>query len=232
MTYKKHIDETTMKQTQSQLSLPYEEFQLVAKPLKSGYKQKNGNINKLEPADKPIHDWYRFVLSYPPHFVRKYIADFQLSSKNTILDPFCGTGTTMVESRLHHIPGLGVEANPFAHFASTVKLDWSVEPEQLLQNSQKISQEAISELEKQGIDNNAIFENTSPKNISLKKLDSDANKLLLNDSISPLPLHKTLVLVDQLKKHHGSLISITYYWPWQRRWSLKYPTYVSDLRWV
>lgn len=27
----------------------------------------------LRPEDQPVHDWYRFVLSFPPHLVRTYI---------------------------------------------------------------------------------------------------------------------------------------------------------------
>lgn len=34
---------------------------------------RNGESNRLEPADRPAHDWYRFVLSYPPHLVRDYV---------------------------------------------------------------------------------------------------------------------------------------------------------------
>ena len=82
--------------------------------------KKNNGINKLNVQDRAFHDWYRFVLSYPPHFVRSYIEDFGLGEQHTILDPFCGTGTTLVEAKLNRIRSLGVEANPFAHFASCV----------------------------------------------------------------------------------------------------------------
>ena len=48
--------------------------------------------NKLLADDRPVHDWYRFVLSFPPHLVRDYAQRFGLSSKTKVLDPFCGTG--------------------------------------------------------------------------------------------------------------------------------------------
>ena len=51
----------------------------------------------------PVNDWYLvwqglppFVLSYPPHLVRHYISRFELDDKSAVLDPFCGTGTTLV----------------------------------------------------------------------------------------------------------------------------------------
>jgi len=48
--------------------------------------------NKLQPGDRAFHDWYRFVLSYPPHLVRHYFNQFGLTETATVLDPFCGTG--------------------------------------------------------------------------------------------------------------------------------------------
>ena len=32
--------------------------------------------NSIRPDDKAFHDWYRFVLSYPPHLVRDYIKQY------------------------------------------------------------------------------------------------------------------------------------------------------------
>jgi len=60
---------------------------------------KKGHNNKLYPEDTPVHEWYRFVLSYPPHLVRDYIDHFKLGRDSSVLDPFCGTGTTIVEAQ-------------------------------------------------------------------------------------------------------------------------------------
>ena len=62
---------------------------------------------RLEPADRPAHDWYRFILSYPPHLVRQYVERFSLDSGATVLDPFCGTGTTPVECQKLGLRGTG-----------------------------------------------------------------------------------------------------------------------------
>ena len=59
----------------------------------------NHFANKMDEKDRPFHDWYRFVLSYPPHLVREYFDTFDLSEDHTVLDPFCGTGTTLVEAK-------------------------------------------------------------------------------------------------------------------------------------
>src|SRR2546426_12714566 len=94
--------------------------------------------NRLRAEDRAAHDWYRFVLSFPPHLVRDYIERFHLDGDHTILDPFCGTGTTLVECKKLGIPSVGIEANPMAHFASEAKVDWSPDPQGLIEHSRRV----------------------------------------------------------------------------------------------
>ena len=49
------------------------------------------DLNKLRTEDRAVHDWYRFVLSFPPHLVREYLDRFDVGESHTVLDPFCGT---------------------------------------------------------------------------------------------------------------------------------------------
>src|SRR6266481_4717929 len=81
----------------------------------------NGKVNALQKEDLPIHGWYRFVLSFPPHLVRQYMSAFGLTGSDLLLDPFCGTGTTLVEARKHGIDSVGCDAHPFAALVSRVK---------------------------------------------------------------------------------------------------------------
>lgn len=32
--------------------------------------RRNGAANRLQAEDRPVHEWFRFVLSYPPHHLR------------------------------------------------------------------------------------------------------------------------------------------------------------------
>lgn len=93
------------------------------------------DANKLLPEDRPAHDWYRFVLSYPPHLVRDYVQRFGMTAEQRVLDPFCGTGTTIVECKKMGIPSVGIEANPMAHFASTQKVNWRCNADRLLERA-------------------------------------------------------------------------------------------------
>lgn len=116
----------------------------------------NGTLNKLAAEDRLAHDWYRFVLSFPPHLVRDYLYRFGMDRDSMVLDPFCGTGTTLVECKKLGIPSVGVEANPFAHFASTVKTDWSPDPDGLLKHAKEVAELAHEKLQSEG------FEDQSP----------------------------------------------------------------------
>lgn len=144
----------------------------------------NGRANRLEARDRGFHDWYRFVLSFPAHLVRDYIRGFGLSEKDTILDPFCGTGTTLVEAKLHGIPSIGIEANTMAHFACSVKVDWFINPDELLDHAAKIAKKAEKIIESE----------TAPRT-----LEKEQFALLLKNSISQKPLHKCLILLEEIK---------------------------------
>jgi SAM-dependent methyltransferase len=177
-----------------------ESFSLVA-PSDIGRRGRNGELNKLSPEDRPAHGWYRFVLSFPPHLVREYLKRFGLKKGQRVLDPFCGTGTTLVECQKLGIASVGIEANPMAYFASRVKVDWSPDPDGLLKHAQRVADAALSVLESQGIQDNPAFLAGHKGDYRLKVLDSKTQKLLLTNSISPLPLHKTLVLIECLERH-------------------------------
>lgn len=165
----------------------------------------NGSVNRLQSQDRPAHDWYRFVLSFPPHLVGEYLERFGLSKDQTVLDPFCGTGTTLVEAKLKGIPSMGIEANPMAHFASKIKVAWDVSANGLSAHADKLAEIASKQLNDEGLEDVPFFHTNNTPIGKLRVLPPEKNKLLLKNSISPLPLHKTLVLLEILQQkcnHH------------------------------
>ena len=161
-------------------------------------------LNKLRPEDREVHDWYRFVLSYPPHLVRKYLDRFDVRPSHTVLDPFCGTGTTTVECKKLGIGSIGIEPNPMAYFASSVKVDWGVCHEALLDYAEKVAQSTKKTLKEQGLDewkDLPLFAANGNPTATLKGLPAERSNILLKDSISPRPLHKALVLLDAIDRH-------------------------------
>lgn len=157
--------------------------------------------NKLRIDDRAAHQWYRFVLSFPPHLVRNYVAKFDLDASHRVLDPFCGTGTTLVECKKLGIPSFGLEPNPIACFASRTKLHWSVDPDKLLFHAQTIAKTVTRRLKQDGVAEDAglpLFQSRVAEPSVLLNVPTETSDLLLSNSISPVPLHKTLVLLEEI----------------------------------
>ncbi len=78
-----------------------------------GPKAANGQeANRVLPHDRAAHEWYRFVLSFPPHLVRSCLQRFDVGPNHQVLDPFCGTGTTLVAAAAAGRNAIGVEIDP------------------------------------------------------------------------------------------------------------------------
>lgn len=72
-------------------------------------------------ADYGTHNFHRYVGRFPPHLVRAIINSFGAISDDIILDPFCGSGTTLVEARMLGISAKGIEISPLSAMISRVK---------------------------------------------------------------------------------------------------------------
>ncbi len=152
--------------------------------------------NKLRSEDRAVHDWYLFVLSFPPHLVRDYIERLGVGPSDSVLDPFCGTGTTLVECKKLGIASVGIESNPMAHFASSVKVNWSVDASALSEYAEETAVSTREILDRDGSNEwvGLPLLTTNGNTTTMRQLGPEQSKLLLKDSISPIPLHKTLVL--------------------------------------
>ena len=146
----------------------------------------------MRPEDAAAHGWYRFVLSYPPHLVRDFINRFGLGAGSLVLDPFCGTGTTLVEAKKLGVGSIGVDAMPMMAFASRVKTDWGRGHRGLARAADRIAADAKNAL-------------SASAGGPLSEMPADAASLIPARGVSALPLHKALALkaaIDRDARSH------------------------------
>jgi DNA modification methylase len=67
------------------------------------------------------HGFFKYPCKFIPHIPRWAIKRYLDNNKNALLDPFCGSGTSLVEGVLHNKTCYGVEIDPFSTLLTKVK---------------------------------------------------------------------------------------------------------------
>lgn len=68
-----------------------------------------------------IHNIHPYPARFIPQIPQGLIQRFHPGDSSTVFDPFCGSGTTLVEAGVSGIPAVGVDLNPLAVLISRVK---------------------------------------------------------------------------------------------------------------
>ena len=106
----------------------------------------------------------------------------------------------MVEAKKLGVPSFGIEAAPMCAFAARTKADWAPEPGRLAIHAGRVAEDALGRLAAGGITDEPMH--GAPAGARLRSLPGESAKLLVKNSISPLPLHKVLVLLESLDGCH------------------------------
>ncbi len=128
----------------------------------------------------PIHRWVPWIAGFSSSFVRDVLVTF-LKGAGTVLDPFAGVGTTLVEAMLLGHNAIGFEINPYAALACHVKV-----------NAHRISEEELrAETAKlQAFYKDKVLSGYQPKSIPPQGFRTRS------EFYSPKVLRKVLILQD------------------------------------
>jgi hypothetical protein len=88
-------------------------------PIHINFQQLVPELNNNERYSHLIHSYPAKLLTNIPYFFLQ--TDYFCPKEGIVLDPFCGTGTVMLESNISGRKALGADANPLAVLISQVK---------------------------------------------------------------------------------------------------------------
>lgn len=108
--------------------------------LENSYRERN-NFPNRQITRYSVHGMHEYKGKYNPQIVRSIINLLGIQENSLILDPFCGSGTTLVESEYSNITAIGTDINKLAVKIANSKLRaLSTDLESLMNSKNEIIQ--------------------------------------------------------------------------------------------
>jgi len=86
----------------------------------------------------PIHRWFRYSAGFSAAWVEGLIADRSTHRPLRVLDPFAGSGTTLIAAQVAGAESWGVDSHPFVTRVAQAKLRWTAQPDVLVRRAESI----------------------------------------------------------------------------------------------
>src|SRR5258708_840777 len=97
----------------------------IVQTLQFFFENGTGSISrkKRQNTRYSVHGLHEYKGKFNPQVVRSLFNIYNVKESDNILDPFCGSGTTLVESAHGNVSAIGVDINPLAVFIANSKID-------------------------------------------------------------------------------------------------------------
>lgn len=162
---------------------------------------------KASSASKfPVHNWFYFVLGYSPDFPDFLLDRENVNESTKVVDPFMGTGTTLIACKDRGITSGGIDANNYFYDVVKAKTNWNIDANKaeilfsdIINEYQKnilnfTDNDEVSSSENNQLD---IFENK----ISFKAYATQHRpEMLVEKYLSDLPFVKLLLIKQAINK--------------------------------
>jgi len=91
-----------------------------------------------------VHKWYDYLEDFPYQLIEEKIKEYNLQPNSLIVEPFAGSGTTLISANLFHCNSIGFDANPLMTYISEVKTTWDIDLKLFKQIIINISEQFIN----------------------------------------------------------------------------------------
>jgi hypothetical protein len=108
-----------------------------------------GSTSFVSNMKLPVHRWYRYSAGYSATWARDEIvaAKGRFPQGVRVLDPFAGSGTTLLAADEAGVPSFGFEAQPFAFRVCEAKLAWDAPAEPFSRHLGSVLQAAKADVQ-------------------------------------------------------------------------------------
>jgi hypothetical protein len=90
----------------------------------------------------PVHRWFRYSAGFSAAWVEGVLANRSIERPLRVLDPFAGSGTTLIAAQVAGAEAWGVESHPFVTRVAQAKLRWTADPQVFVGRADAILQAA------------------------------------------------------------------------------------------
>jgi DNA methylase len=86
----------------------------------------------------PVHRWFRYSAGFSAEWAETVIGQHRKAADYTVLDPFAGSGTTLLAAEHSGVVGVGFESHPFVQRIAEAKLLWASNVEAFIAAARRV----------------------------------------------------------------------------------------------
>jgi len=173
--------------------------------LQFGFENGSGKVirQKRQNTRYSVHGLHEYKGKFNPQVVRSLFNIYNIKSGDFILDPFCGSGTTLVEAAHDNILAKGTDINPLAIFIANTKIEaLSISADYIIESKERFF------IKYEEIYNNLVFENNDRIHYLKKWFPEDTLRIIEALRLSSMELNESvrnvyLVIISNLLRDYS-----------------------------
>lgn len=89
--------------------------------IENSFEHYNSLVNFSKNMNVPVHEWFKYREGFAGTLIDELIEDSNLNANDIVVDPFVGSGTTLVSAVSKGYDAVGIDVNPMSAMISKVK---------------------------------------------------------------------------------------------------------------